>query len=196
MFVDADVNRRSVQRALEPSSLRRQLPAARDRVYRAGRGNVELNGLGICDGIGIGLTMRHLMDAFQQAVNEARRQLIRDEGQNVSVRELIRRAGFDDSRRASVARHLNPNQPWPRGHQVPPEIVRALAAVLPISESNLMKAAQLAAGYRVRGDEEPDLGFEVARFLGDAEVPEEEKARLRTRLLQIVAEDLQRSSGE
>src|SRR5688572_31802470 len=196
MSVDAGVNRRSVQRALEPSSLRRQLPAARDRVYRAGRGNVELNGLGICDGIGIGLTMRHLMDAFQQAVNEARRQLIRDEGQNVSVRELIRRAGFDDSRRASVARHLNPNQPWPRGHQVPPEIVRALAAVLPISESNLMKAAQLAAGYRVRGDEEPDLGVEVARFLGDAEVPEEEKARLRTRLLQIVAEDLQRSSGE
>jgi hypothetical protein len=138
--------------------------------------------------------MRHLMDAFQQAVDEARRQLIRDERQNVSVRELIRRAGFD-SRRASVARHLNPNQPWPRGHKVPPEIVRALAAVLPISESDLMKAAQLAAGYRVRGDEERDLGFEVARYLGDEEVPEEEKARLRARLLQIVAEDLQRSSG-
>ena len=79
----------------------------------------------------MGLTMRHLMDAFQQAVDEARRQLIRDEGQNVSVRELIRRAGFDDSRRTSVARHLNPNQPWPKGHKVPPEIVRALAAVLP-----------------------------------------------------------------
>src|SRR3954451_231583 len=150
---------------------------------------------GTCDGTGIGLTMRHLMDAFQQAVDEARRQLIRDERQNVSVRELIRRAGFDDSRRASVARHLNPNQPWPRGHQVPPEIVRALAAVLPISESNLMKAAQLAAGYRVRGDEERDLGFEVARFLGDEEVAEEEKARLRTRLPQVGAGDPARSSG-
>ena len=131
------------------------------------------------------------MDAFQQAVGEARRQLIRDEGQNVSVRELIRRAGFDDSRRASVARHLNPNQPWPKGHKVPPEIVRALARVLPISESDLMTAAQVAAGYRVRGDEERDLGSEVARFLGDEEVPEDEKARLRTRLLQIVAENLQ-----
>ena len=140
--------------------------------------------------------MRHLMDVFQQAVDEARRQLIRDERQNVSVRELIRRAGFDDSRRAAVARHLNPNQPWPRGHRVPPDIVRALAAVLPISESDLMSAAQLAAGYRVRGEEERDLGFEVARFLGDEEVPEEEKVRLRARLLQIVAEDLQRSSGE
>jgi hypothetical protein len=141
----------------------------------------------------MGLTIRHLMDAFQRAVDEARRQLIRDEGQNVSVRELIRRAGFDNSRRASVARHLNPHQPWPKGHKVPPELVRALAGVLPISESDLMTAAQVAAGYRVRGDEERDLGFEVARFLGDEEVPEEEKARLRTRLLQIVAENLQSS---
>jgi hypothetical protein len=135
----------------------------------------------------MGLTIRHLMDAFQRAVDEARRQLIRDEGQNVSVRELIRRAGFDN------ARHLNPHQPWPKGHKVPPELVRALAGVLPISESDLMTAAQVAAGYRVRGDEERDLGFEVARFLGDEEVPEEEKARLRTRLLQIVAENLQSS---
>jgi hypothetical protein len=127
-------------------------------------------------------------------VDQARRQLIREEGQNVSVRELIRRAGFDDSRRASVARHLNPNQPWPKGHRVPPEIVRALAAVLPISESELMQAAQVAAGYRVRDEEPRDLGFEVARFLSDEEVSEEEKARLRAQLLQLVAEDLQRSS--
>ena len=134
------------------------------------------------------------MDAFQQAVDQARRQLIRQEGQNVSVRELIRRAGFHDSRRASVARHLNPNQPWPKGHRVPPEIVRALAAVLPISESDLMQAAQVAAGYRVHDGEPRDLGFEVAQFLSDEEVSEEEKARLRAQLLQLVAEDLQRSS--
>jgi hypothetical protein len=151
--------------------------------------DTELDGLGTWRD-GDRTTMRHLMDAFQQAVDEARRQLIRDEGQNVSVRELIRRAGFDDSRRASVARHLNPNQPWPKGHKVPPEIVRALAGVLPISESDLMTAAQVAAGYRVRGGEERDLGFEVARFLGDEGVSEGEKARLRARLLQIVAEDL------
>ncbi len=79
---------------------------------------------------------------------------------------------------------------------MPPDIVRALAAVLPISESDLMKAAQVAAGYQARGDEQRDLGFEVARFLGDEEVPEEEKARLRARLLQLIAEDLQRSRGE
>jgi hypothetical protein len=150
----------------------------------------------VCDGTSDGTTIRHLMDAFQRAVDEARRQLIRDEGQHVSARELIRRAGFDDTRRASVARHLNPHHPWPKGHKVPPDIVRALAAVLPISESDLMKAAQVAAGYRVHGDEQRDLGFEVARFLGDEEVPEEEKARLRARLLQLIAEDLQRSRGE
>ncbi|MGR7026731.1 hypothetical protein [Geodermatophilus sp. URMC 62] len=135
------------------------------------------------------------MDAFQQAVDEARRQLIREEGQNVSVRELIRRAGFDDSRRAAVARHLNPNLRWPKGHRVPPGIVRALAAVLPLSESSLMQAAQMAAGYRVDEEEPRDLGFEVARFLGDADVSAEEKARLRAQLLQLIAEDLQRPSG-
>jgi hypothetical protein len=133
------------------------------------------------------------MDAFQQTVDQARRQLIRNEGQNVSVRELIRRAGFDDSRRAAVARHLNPNLRWPKGHRVPPEIVRALAAVLSISESDLMTAAQAAAGYRVRDEGPRDLGIEVARFLGDEEVSAEEKARLRAQLLQLIAEDLQRS---
>ncbi len=59
-----------------------------------------------------------------------------------------------------------------------------------------MQAAQLAARYRVRGEEPRDLGFEVARFLSDEEVSEEEKARLRARLLQLVAEYLQRSSEE
>src|SRR4028118_2338734 len=97
----------------------------------------------VCDGTSSRTTIRHLMDAFQRAVDEARRQLIRDEGHNVSVRELIRRAGFDDTHRASVARQLNPNQLWPKGHKVPPDIVRALAAVLPLSESDLMKAAQV-----------------------------------------------------
>lgn len=140
--------------------------------------------------------MRHLMDSFQQAVDDARRQLIRNEGQNVSMREIIRRAGFEESRRATVARHLNPKLSWPKGHRVPPEVVQRLAAVLPISEADLMKAAQAAAGYRVPGDDDRDLGYEVARFLGDEAVSEEEKARLRARLLQIVAEDLQRANDE
>src|SRR5687767_8214253 len=118
------------------------------------------------------------MDTFQQAVDDARRQLIRAEGRNVSVRELIRRAGFEESRRASVARHLNTRLSWPKGHKVPPDIVRALAAVLPISEPDLMRAAQTAAGYRATPADDRDLGYDVARFLGDETVSEEEKARL------------------
>lgn len=138
--------------------------------------------------------MRHLMDAFQQAVEDARRQLIRDEGRNVSESEMIRRAGLRN-RRSTVARHLNPNLSWPKGHRVPPEIVQALAAVLPISEADLMKAAHTAAGYPSLAEDRMDLGYEVARFLGDEDVSEGEKAQLRARLLQIVAEDLQRTTN-
>jgi hypothetical protein len=75
-------------------------------------------------------------------------------------------------------------------------MVRALAAALPITESSLMQAAQVAAGYRVGDEVARNLGFEVARFLSDEEVSAEEKARLRAQLLQLIAEDLQRSSGE
>jgi hypothetical protein len=136
------------------------------------------------------------MDAFQQAVDDARRQLIREEGRNVSVRELIRRAGFEESRRASVARHLNTHLSWPKGHKVPPDIVKALAAVLPVSESDLMRAAQTAAGYRATLTDDRDLGYDVARFLGDEKVSEDEKARLRVRLMQILTEELQRDHEE
>lgn len=138
--------------------------------------------------------MRHLMDAFQQAVEDARRELIRQEGRNVSVAELIRRAGLQ-SRRATVARHLNPHLSWPKGHRVPPDIIQALATALPISEADLMKAATTAAGYPSLPEDRVDLGYEVARFLGDEEVTPEEKAALRVRLLQIIQEDLARSSN-
>lgn len=136
--------------------------------------------------------MRSQMDSFHQAVEDARRQLIRDEGRNVSVRELIRRAGFEESRRSTVSRHLEVNRVWPKGHRVPPEIVSALAAVLPISEADLMKAAQQAAGYHVPAAEDRNLGYDVARFLGDAEVTPDEKARLRAELLRILADDMNR----
>lgn len=137
--------------------------------------------------------MRSAMDTFQQAVEDARRQLIREKGRNVSVRELIRMAGFEESRRSTVAKHLNPNLTWPKGHRVPPEIVSALAAVLPISEADLMKAAQQAAGYVVPTTTERNLGYDVARFLGDTEVAPDEKAQLRAELLRILADDMNRS---
>jgi hypothetical protein len=48
----------------------------------------------------------------------------------------------------------------------------------------------------VRDEEPRNLGFEVARFFGDEEVSEEGRARLRAQWLQLIAADLQRSSGE
>ena len=53
--------------------------------------------------------MRHLMDAFQQAVDEARRQLIRDEGQDVSVRSRSTAQVLEQVR--TVA--LEVNGTWP-----------------------------------------------------------------------------------
>lgn len=136
--------------------------------------------------------MRHTVDAFIQAVEEARRALIRQEGRDVSVRELIRRAGFPESRRAGVSYHLNPRINRERGHKVPADIVTKLAAVLPISEEELARAAQVAAGFNVIDTSSSDPAFVVARYFGDEEVSEEEKRATTARLLQILAEESQR----
>lgn len=143
----------------------------------------------------MGHKMRHTVDAFIQAVEDARRQLIRQEGRDVSVRELIRRAGFPESQRSGVAYHLNPRIDRTRGHKVPAEIVRKLAAVLPISEEDLARAAQVAAGFDVVDTSSSDVAFVVARYFGDEDVSEEEKRATTARLLQILAEESQRSAG-
>jgi len=132
------------------------------------------------------------MDAFVRAFEDARQRLIRDEGRNVSVREVIRRAGFDDSQRAGVAYHLNPRKEWPRGHNVPAEVVRRLAAVLPVSEEELMRAAQVAAGYNVVERPWADVSVVVARFFGDKDVSDQEKQEVSARLLQIIADEATR----
>ena len=137
--------------------------------------------------------MRHTVDAFITAVEEARRQLTRQEGRDVSVRELIRRAGFPESRRAGVAYHLNPKIDRSRGHKVPADIVQALATVLPVSEAELSRAAQVAAGFNVLDVSHPDVDVVVARFYGDETVSDDDKAQVTARLLQIIAEETQRT---
>lgn len=138
-------------------------------------------------------TVQYTVDAFIEAAEEARRQLIRSEGRDVSWREVIRRAGFPDDKRAGVAYHLNPNIDRARGHNVPPEIVARLAAVLPISEQELARAARVAAGYNVDDEaESTDVARVVSRFYGDETVTEEEKAEVTARLLQIIAEESRR----
>jgi hypothetical protein len=137
--------------------------------------------------------MRRTMDAFIAAVEDARHRLIRKEGQNVSMREVIRRAGYDDSQRAGVSYHLNRNKKWPGGHRVPPELVARLAAVLPVSHEELSQAAQVAAGYNLRVPGS-DLPTAYARFLGDHDVDEGEKREVTARLLQIIADESARKA--
>jgi hypothetical protein len=129
------------------------------------------------------------MDAFIQAVDDARRRLIREEGRNVSLREIIRRAGYSEKERPSVFYHLNQNRHTGEGsHRVPDELVTRLAQVLPITEGELRKAARVSAGFNV-ADEGPDVAYVVARFFSDENVSAEEKRAVTARLLQIIADE-------
>lgn len=138
-------------------------------------------------------TVHYTVDAFIEAAEDARRQLTRTEGREVSWREVIRRAGWSESDRGRVSYHLNRNTDWPRGHNVPADIVSGLAKVLPISEADLARAARVAAGYNVV-DSSPreDMAAVFSRFLGDTEVSEEEKAEVTARMLEIIAEESRR----
>ena len=137
-----------------------------------------------------GHNMLILMDAFAQAVEDARQRLIRAEGgRNISHRELARRAGVNHR---TLSYNLNPDRPT-AGRRIDPALITALARVLPISEEDLVRAAQVAAGYQVREPDFPDLGSAVTRFLDDSDVPESEKRRLRARLADILAEEMRKA---
>lgn len=148
--------------------------------------------------------MRRTMDAFIAAVEDARQRLIRKEGQNVSMREVIRRAGLD-SKRAGVSYHFTKTKKWPDGHHVPAWLVAQLTGprqdgkgepgetVLPISYEELSQAAQLAAGFTVRVPG-ADLPTAYARFLGDHDVDESEKSQITARILQIIADESARKA--
>lgn len=135
-------------------------------------------------------TMRTDMDAFIEAVESARQRLIRQEGRNVSVRELLRRAGFSEKQRPTVSYHLTPSRHAEgKPHHVPFYIVEQLAAVLPVSLEELSAAARVAAGYSVREEQPgPELTYMVQRFYDDEDISPEEQARVTARLLQIIAE--------
>lgn len=133
-----------------------------------------------------------MTDPFVQAVDDARRELSRQQGRDIRIPELAQLSGIS---RSTLYYHLRRDADRQGGHRVPREIVRALAAVLPISEDELMKAAQVAAGYQTEGGggDLPDYGFEVARFLDSDDVSEEDKATLALRLSEILADHLRRN---
>jgi hypothetical protein len=138
------------------------------------------------------------VDAFIERVEAARRELIKQTGQSVSVRELLRRAGYTDNQRASIAYHLNPNRhTGDKPHRVPPELVRRLAAVFremsnppPVDEDGLAQAAHVAAGFDVVDTSEPDVSHVVQRFYGDENVTEEQKRAVTQQLMKILAEEI------
>lgn len=138
-----------------------------------------------------GHTMLTLMDAFAQTVEEARQRLIRAEGgRNISHRELARRAGVNHR---TLSYNLNPDRPA-TGRRIDRDLIAALARVLPVSEEDLVRAAQVAAGYQVREPDFPDLGSAVTRYLNDGDVPESEKRRLRARLADILADEMRKAA--
>lgn len=132
------------------------------------------------------------MDPFIEAFEAARARLIADERQNVSVREVLRRAGITDSERPGASYHLNANKhTGEKPHQVPPELVQKLAHALAphISLAELEDAARRSAGFR-QIEERPsrtDVTYMVQRFYGDEDVTAEERAEVTARLLAILA---------
>jgi hypothetical protein len=132
------------------------------------------------------------VDAFIEAVEHARSELIRREGRNVSVRELIRRAGFTDSQRPGVAYHLNPQRhTGRRPHRIPADVIARLASVLPITEEELSRAAAVASGLNVVEQDvtASDVRYIVSRFYGSDDVTPEERARATAHILAIIAEE-------
>lgn len=133
-----------------------------------------------------------LVDAFQEAVEEARRQLSAMEGREVSEAELIERSGLPKRRRSAVYYHLNPAIERKRGHHVPEDIVRALADVLLIPYEQLAGPARVAAGFQEERAEHGDLPAMVARYLGDSTVDESRREEVAARLLDVLARNAQR----
>lgn len=139
------------------------------------------------------------VDAFERLVSDARDQLSATEGQVVSWREIVRRAGFDDVDFGRVSYHLLPRTRT-RGHHVPAWLIDRLVGVLPVSRLELNRAAAEAAGYEVTdgqgaaGTEAEQLVPMVTRVLGDKELTPEQRRRLRDEVLAVIVWAQQREA--
>jgi len=130
-----------------------------------------------------------VMNAFQEAVEKARQQLSLLEGKEVTEAEMIRRANLPASRKRSVAYHLNPNVDRKRGHQVPADIVEALADVLLIPTAELAESARVAAGFqRETGPRASAQAVysAVERFMGDEEVDPRVRDEVEDKILEVL----------
>jgi AcrR family transcriptional regulator len=105
-------------------------------------------------------------DPSADLVTDAMRRLGEQEGRPVTIAALARHAGLSKS---NLYYHLGNRRQYDR-RQVPAELVEALAAVLPVSQADPARAAQVSAGYQVRenSDELPDMRGTVVRYLNSA----------------------------
>lgn len=129
-----------------------------------------------------------LMDAFAEAVEAARQRLARDEGHPISTRELARRTGIKYS---TLAYNLSEKRAA-EGRRVSADVVHRLADVLPVSEGELTRAAQVAAGFQVTETDLPDLGQTIVRYLSQ-DLSREDRLRTLMRLQEVLAEEMRRT---
>lgn len=133
------------------------------------------------------------MDPFIQACEIARRRLESQERQRVSWREVIRRAGYTEKERARVAYHLDVHRhDGSKPHHVPAQIVERFAKVLGISEDEMVRAAQVAAGYTPSSSPllPGDLIRALSTFLHDDHIPDREKDLLTADVLGLLADGI------
>jgi transcriptional regulator with XRE-family HTH domain len=130
-------------------------------------------------------------DPFSAAVDKARQRLSYTRGRNISVRTLARQAGIPES---TLAYNLSAKRAA-EGRRVDADIVRKLAAVLPIPEADLMRAAQAAAGYASDDgdvvDPAEDLLANARAFYRDADIDRGQRDKVTASILRIIADHMQ-----
>jgi len=134
-----------------------------------------------------------MTDAFADAVNDAKRRLEDSEGRSISLNELARMADIVPQ---TLHHHLSPKR-TAKTRRPSAAMIRKLAAVLPISEAELSRAAGISAGYTVREDGEdlPDLRGTLVRYLEGAP---DKATQMRTiaEVQRIMAEEMRRILAE
>ena len=129
-------------------------------------------------------------DPFCKAVDKARQRLSYTRGRNISVRALARAAGIPES---TLAYSLSAKR-TASGRRVDADIVRKLAAVLPVDEADLMRAAQEAAGSRVRADAVVDPVADVLdavhAFYENASIDQGQRDKVTAEILRTIADHM------
>ena len=125
-------------------------------------------------------------DPFSAAVDQARQRLSYTRGRNISVRTLARQAGIPES---TLAYNLSAKRAA-EGRRVDAGIVRKLAAVLPISEADLMRAAGYVSDDGDVVDSAQDLLANVRAFYRDADIDRGRRDKVTASILRIIADHM------